>query len=129
MPILMALIANVRGGGGIHFFSIYLGDQEWPLALVDGNRHRASLTPQVIAWAAAGSQEIAKWEGATPQHAASSVPDGLPVRCALRLAPILMTSVVTALGVLPLAIGMNDPGREIEGPYGGGVANASSASA
>lgn len=33
-----------------------------------------------------------------------------------RLAPILMTSVVTALGVLPLALGMNAPGREIEGP-------------
>jgi Cu/Ag efflux pump CusA len=33
-----------------------------------------------------------------------------------RIAPIVMTSLVTALGVLPLAIGMNEPGREIEGP-------------
>ena len=33
-----------------------------------------------------------------------------------RLVPILMTSLVTALGLLPLAIGMGDPGREIEGP-------------
>lgn len=33
-----------------------------------------------------------------------------------RLAPIMMTSIVTALGLLPLAIGMNEPGREIEGP-------------
>lgn len=33
-----------------------------------------------------------------------------------RLAAIVMTSLVTALGVLPLAIGMNEPGREIEGP-------------
>jgi Cu/Ag efflux pump CusA len=33
-----------------------------------------------------------------------------------RLTPILMTSIVTALGLLPLAIGMNEPGREIEGP-------------
>jgi len=33
-----------------------------------------------------------------------------------RLVPILMTSLVTALGLLPLAIGMNDPGREVEGP-------------
>lgn len=33
-----------------------------------------------------------------------------------RLAAILMTSIVTALGVLPLAIGMSEPGREIEGP-------------
>src|SRR5260370_33209922 len=38
-------------------------------------------------------------EGATNRHTA-----------------ILMTSLVTALGVLPLAIGMNEPGREIEGP-------------
>jgi CzcA family heavy metal efflux pump len=33
-----------------------------------------------------------------------------------RLAPILMTAVVTGLGLLPLAIGSGDPGREIEGP-------------
>ena len=33
-----------------------------------------------------------------------------------RLVPILMTSLVTALGLLPLAIGMHAPGREIEGP-------------
>jgi CzcA family heavy metal efflux pump len=33
-----------------------------------------------------------------------------------RLAPILMTSLVTGLGLLPLAAGMNAPGREIEGP-------------
>src|SRR5262249_31694837 len=33
-----------------------------------------------------------------------------------RLTPILMTSLVTALGLLPLAVGMDDPGREIEGP-------------
>jgi Cu/Ag efflux pump CusA len=33
-----------------------------------------------------------------------------------RLAPFLMTSIVTALGLLPVAVGMNEPGREIEGP-------------
>lgn len=33
-----------------------------------------------------------------------------------RVAPILMTSLVTGLGLLPLAVGMNAPGREIEGP-------------
>ncbi len=33
-----------------------------------------------------------------------------------RLIPILMTAAVTALGLAPLAFGMNKPGQEIEGP-------------
>jgi predicted RND superfamily exporter protein len=33
-----------------------------------------------------------------------------------RLVPILMTATVTALGLAPLAFGMNQPGQEIEGP-------------
>ena len=45
-----------------------------------------------------------------------------------RLAAIVMTTLVTALGVLPLALGMHAPGREIEGPMAlvllGGLASA-----
>ncbi len=33
-----------------------------------------------------------------------------------RLVPILMTALVAGLGLLPIAIGTGDPGREIEGP-------------
>jgi Cu/Ag efflux pump CusA len=33
-----------------------------------------------------------------------------------RLPSILMTAIVTALGLLPLVIGSGEPGREIEGP-------------
>jgi Cu/Ag efflux pump CusA len=40
----------------------------------------------------------------------------------------MMTSIVTALGLLPLAIAMNEPGREIEGPMAlvivGGLASS-----
>jgi len=49
--------------------------------------------------------EGAPWNAETVQQGARE-----------RLVPILMTAAVTALGLLPLAIGMNQPGQEIEGP-------------
>ncbi|MGC2415003.1 MAG: efflux RND transporter permease subunit [Stellaceae bacterium] len=43
-------------------------------------------------------------------------PETAIVGAADRLAAVLMTSLVTGLGLLPLAISMNTAGREIEGP-------------
>ncbi len=43
-------------------------------------------------------------------------PDTAIQGAADRLIPILMTSLVTGLGLLPLALGAGEPGREIEGP-------------
>ena len=50
-------------------------------------------------------REGAEWNAATALRGAKE-----------RLSPILMTAIVTALGLLPLAIGSGEPGREIEGP-------------
>ncbi|MFO1466427.1 MAG: efflux RND transporter permease subunit [Steroidobacteraceae bacterium] len=45
-----------------------------------------------------------------------------------RLVPILMTAAVTALGLVPLALGLHRPGQEIEGPMAvtvlGGLASS-----
>lgn len=50
-------------------------------------------------------QEGFAWNAATARRAAEE-----------RLVPILMTAMVTALALLPLALGARQPGREIEGP-------------
>jgi Cu/Ag efflux pump CusA len=51
------------------------------------------------------SVEGAAWGEATAIRGASE-----------RLAPVLMTALVTALGLLPLALGSGAAGSEIEGP-------------
>jgi Cu/Ag efflux pump CusA len=55
-------------------------------------------------------QHLVKKEGAPwgPQTAQWGAVD--------RLVPILMTGLVTGLGLLPIAIGSGEPGKEIEGP-------------
>jgi Cu/Ag efflux pump CusA len=62
-------------------------------------------------------QEGAEWSLETVARGASE-----------RLLPILMTALVTALGVLPLALGSGEAGREIEGPMAivilGGLASS-----
>ena len=50
-------------------------------------------------------QEGCEWNAATARRTAEE-----------RLVPILMTATVTALALLPLALGFRQPGREIEGP-------------
>jgi Cu/Ag efflux pump CusA len=60
--------------------------------------------------------QLAHYEHLVEVEGASWSP-GLILRGANeRLIPILMTAAVTALGLAPLAIGLNRPGQEIEGP-------------
>ena len=51
------------------------------------------------------NQEDAVWGVETAVRGASE-----------RLVPILMTALVTGLGLVPLALGSSEAGREIEGP-------------
>jgi Cu/Ag efflux pump CusA len=50
-------------------------------------------------------EEHAPWNNDTIARGASE-----------RLVPILMTAIMTALGLAPLAFGSHQPGQELEGP-------------
>jgi CzcA family heavy metal efflux pump len=62
-------------------------------------------------------QEGQPWDGATLIRGANE-----------RLAPVLMTALLTAMGLAPLAIAINQPGQEISGPLAiavlGGLASS-----
>jgi CzcA family heavy metal efflux pump len=59
---------------------------------------------------------ISHYEHLVEAEGTSWGPDAAIRGASERLAPILMTALVTGLGLLPLAIGSRDPGREVEGP-------------
>jgi len=105
------------------------------LAIVLANLPFAFVGGVAAVAATGGVLSLARWWPgcAVRDHAAKLDPDRRPLRpagayrgaalglelaiegAADRLAPILMTTLVTALGLLPLALGINEPGREIEG--------------
>ena len=107
------------------------------VALVLANMPFALVGGVLAVFASGGSMSIGSWVGFVTLFGISTrnsimlishyehlvETDGAPwsvetvVRGASeRLVPILMTALVTALGVLPLAIGSGEAGREIEGP-------------
>ncbi len=59
---------------------------------------------------------LAHYEHLVEVEGAPWSPDTILRGAQERLVPILMTAAVTALGLLPLAIGLHQPGQEIEGP-------------
>ena len=58
---------------------------------------------------------VARYEDMVTREHARWGPDAARQGAADRLAPILMTSLVTALGLLPLVVGSEEAGREIQG--------------
>src|SRR5437660_5478963 len=59
---------------------------------------------------------ISHFEHLVQQEGAAWGPDTAIRGAAERVIPILMTAIVTALGLLPLALGTGEAGSEIEGP-------------
>ena len=63
-----------------------------------------------------GMMLLAHWEHLVYVEGVAWGPETARRGALERLTPILMTALVTALGLLPLALGAGAPGREIEGP-------------
>jgi CzcA family heavy metal efflux pump len=59
---------------------------------------------------------ISHFEHLVTQEGMSWGPEAVMRGASERLMPILITAIVTALGLLPLALGSGEAGREIEGP-------------
>jgi CzcA family heavy metal efflux pump len=59
---------------------------------------------------------ISHFEHLVGQEGMAWGPDAAIRGATERVVPILMTAIVTALGLLPLAVGTGEAGREIEGP-------------
>ncbi len=59
---------------------------------------------------------IAHFEHLVQEEGLSWGPEAAMRGASERLGPILMTAIVTGLGLLPLALGSGEAGREIEGP-------------
>jgi CzcA family heavy metal efflux pump len=60
--------------------------------------------------------QLAHYEHLVENEGAAWTPELVLRGANERLIPILMTAAVTALGLAPLAFGLNRPGQEIEGP-------------
>ena len=65
---------------------------------------------EIDEWLTTPRPVLASPEAPAPAMSAANASRAIPWR------PILMTAAVTALGLAPLAFGINRPGQEIEGP-------------
>jgi Cu/Ag efflux pump CusA len=63
-----------------------------------------------------GIMMVSHWQHLHEVEGMSWGPDLIFRGARERLAPVLMTALVTALGLLPIALGSGEAGREIEGP-------------
>ena len=63
-----------------------------------------------------GIMMVSHWQHLREQEGVEWGPELIYRGARERLAPVLMTALVTGLGLLPIALGSGEAGREIEGP-------------